>query len=110
MGKDRRQGEGVRDLGGVDRVVHEPARLMILMYLYGVKEADALFLLNATELTWGNLSSHVSKLEEAGYVEVDKGFVGKKPRTMIRLTSAGRKAVDAYRHTMQSALKRPKAG
>ena len=102
--------QGLRDLGGVDRVVHEPARLMILMYLYGFKEADALFLLNATELTWGNLSSHVSKLEEAGYVEVDKGFVGKKPRTMVRLTSAGRKAVDDYRQTMQAALKKPRAG
>jgi DNA-binding MarR family transcriptional regulator len=108
MGKVSQQ--GLRDLGGVDRVVHEPARLMILMYLYGFKEADALFLLNATELTWGNLSSHVSKLEEAGYVEVDKGFVGKKPRTMVRLTSAGRKAVDAYRQMMQVALKKPKAG
>ncbi len=101
---------GLRDLGDVDRVVHEPARLMILMYLYGLKEADALFLLNVTELTWGNLSSHVSKLEEAGYVEVDKGFVGKKPRTMVRLTTVGRKAVDAYRQTMQVALKKPKAG
>jgi DNA-binding MarR family transcriptional regulator len=108
MGKGSQQ--GVRDLSGVDRVVHEPARLMILMYLYGVKEADALFLLNATELTWGNLSSHVSKLEEAGYVEVDKGFVGKKPRTMVRLTSAGRKAVDDYRKTMQAALKKPRIG
>lgn len=100
---------GLRELGGVDRVVHEPARLMILMVLYGVKEADALFLLNATELTWGNLSSHVSKLEEAGYVEVDKGFAGKKPRTMLRLTAAGRRAVDDYRATMQAALKKPRA-
>ena len=106
MAKDRPQSQGLRDLGGVDRVVHEPARLMILMVLYGVREADALFLLNATELTWGNLSSHVSKLEEAGYVEVDKGFAGKKPRTMLRLTGAGRKAVDDYRRTMQAALKK----
>jgi DNA-binding MarR family transcriptional regulator len=107
MGKVSQQ--GLRDLGGVDRVVHEPARLMILMYLYGVKEADALFLLNATELTWGNLSSHISKLEEAGYVEVDKGYAGKKSRMMVRLTSAGRKAVDDYRQTMRAALKKPKA-
>jgi len=102
--------EGWRELSEIDRVVHEPARLMILMYLYGVKEADALFLLNATELTWGNLSSHVSKLEEAGYVEVDKGFIGKKPRTMLRLTGAGRKAVDDYRTTMRAALKKPRTG
>jgi DNA-binding MarR family transcriptional regulator len=109
MAKDRTQAQGLRELGGVDRVVHEPARLMILMILYGVREADALFLLNATELTWGNLSSHVSKLEEAGYVEVDKGFAGKKPRTMLRLTGAGRRAVDDYRATMQAALKKPGA-
>jgi DNA-binding transcriptional ArsR family regulator len=101
---------GLRDLSDVDRVVHEPARLMILMVLYGVQEADALFLFNATGLTWGNLSSHVSKLQEAGYVEVDKGFAGKKPRTLLSLTAAGRKAVDHYRGTMQAALKKPRAG
>lgn len=108
MAKDRTQGQDLRDLGGVDRVVHEPARLMILMLLYGVREMDALFLLNATELTWGNLSSHVSKLEQAGYVQVEKGFAGKKPRTKLRLTVAGRKAVDDYRRTMQTALKKPR--
>jgi len=56
------------DLAEVDRVVHEPARLMILMVLYGVESADFTFLLNATELTWGNLSSHVTKLEDAEYL------------------------------------------
>ena len=50
------------------------------------------------------------KLEEAGYVEVDKGFAGKKPRTMLRLTGAGRKAVDDYRTTMRAALKKPRTG
>ena len=78
---------------------------MILMYLYSVEKADFVFLLNATELTWGNLSSHVSKLEEAGYVAVEKGFVGKIPRTMVRLTPTGRQAVDTYRQTMQAALR-----
>jgi DNA-binding MarR family transcriptional regulator len=101
---------GLHALGGVDRVIHEPARLMILMVLYGLKEADALFVLNATELSWGNLSSHVSKLEEAGYIEVKKGFAGKKPRTMLRLTASGRRGVDDYRKTMQAALKKPRAG
>ena len=86
-------------------MVHEPARLMILMYLYSVEKADFVFLLNATELTWGNLSSHISKLEEAGYVAVEKGFVGKIPRTMVRLTPTGRQAVDTYRQTMQAALR-----
>ncbi len=104
MNDERRQLESLRELAEVDRVVHEPARLMILMYLYSVKEADFVFLLNATQLNWGNLSSHVSKLEEAAYVEVEKGFVGKKPRTLVRITGAGRKAVNTYRRTMQEAL------
>ena len=78
---------------------------MILMVLYGVESADSTFILNATELTWGNLSSHVTKLEDAGYVEVEKSFVGKKPRTMVRITDAGRRAVEAYRKTMQGAFK-----
>ena len=100
----QKQLERLRGLAEIDRVVHEPARLMILLLLYLVEEADFLFLLNATELSWGNLSSHASKLEEAGYVEVEKGFVGKKPRTVARLTQAGRQAVDAYRRTMQAAI------
>jgi DNA-binding MarR family transcriptional regulator len=96
---------GLRDLAKVDRVIHEPARLMIMMVLYNLENADSTFLLNATELTWGNLSSHVSKLEEAGYVIVEKDFVGKKPRTLVQLTDAGRHAIDSYRNTMQGALK-----
>jgi DNA-binding MarR family transcriptional regulator len=104
MSENQQQLESLRELAEVDRVVHEPARLMILMYLYSIEEADFVFLLNATQLNWGNLSSHVSRLEEAGYVEVEKGFVGKKPRTLVRISSAGRKAVNAYRRTMQEAL------
>jgi DNA-binding MarR family transcriptional regulator len=94
------------DLAEVDRVVHEPARLMILMVLYGVESADFTFLLNATELTWGNLSSHVTKLEEAEYVKVEKSFVGKKPHTMVQLTDTGRRAIDSYRQTMQGAMRK----
>jgi DNA-binding MarR family transcriptional regulator len=105
MAKSTRTSSDLLELAEVDRVVHEPARLMILMVLYGVESADSTFLLNATELTWGNLSSHVSKLEDAGYVEVQKSFVGKKPRTMVQLTDSGRQAVDFYRKTMQEALK-----
>ena len=96
---------GVRDLAEVDRLVHEPARLMILMVLYTVERADFTFLMNATELTDGNLSSHLSKLEAAGYVEIEKGYAGKKPRTRLRLTAVGRGAVEDYRGTMEQALK-----
>ena len=95
---------GLRDLAEVDRLVHEPARLMILMVLYTVESADFTFVLNVTELTDGNLSSHLSKLEMAGYVEIEKGYAGKKPRTRLRLTAVGRSAVEEYRGTMEKAL------
>ena len=95
---------GLRDLAEVDRLVHEPARLMILMVLYTVESADFTFVLNATELTDGNLSSHLSKLEAAGYVEIEKGYAGKKPRTRLRLTPEGCQAVERYRSTMHKAL------
>lgn len=97
---------GLRALAELDRVVHEPARLMILMYLYALESGDFIFLLNATELSWGNLSSHLTKLEEAGYVEIEKGYLGKRPRTLIRLTTEGRKALQAYCTTMSGALSR----
>ena len=106
MGKDGKQPKELRNLAGIDRTIHEPARLMILMCLYSVQKADSLFLLNATELSWGNLSSHMNRLEAAGYVAVEKGYVGKKPHTMVALTPAGRAAVDSYRTTMRAALGR----
>jgi DNA-binding transcriptional ArsR family regulator len=62
------------------------------------------FLLRATELTWGNLSSHLTKLEDAKYVEIEKKFVGRKPRTMIKLSKQGRNAVQDYRENMQEVL------
>ena len=96
---------GLRNLAEVDRLVHEPARLMILMVLYTVEAADFTFLVNATELTDGNLSSHLSKLEAAGYVEIEKGYAGKKPRTTLQLTEEGRKAVENYSSTMQNAMR-----
>ena len=105
MEAEHTEHENLRDLGDLDRLVHEPARLMVMMYLYNVESADYVFLVNVTGLTWGNLSSHLSKLEEAGYVEIEKGYVGKKPNTMARLTDAGRTALDRYRRTMQTALR-----
>ena len=88
----------------IDPLIHAPARLQIVMQLFVVEAADATFLLNRTGLTWGNLSSHLTKLEEAGYVAVEKTFKGKKPWTMIRLTDAGREAFQRYRAGMQEAL------
>jgi DNA-binding transcriptional ArsR family regulator len=85
----------------IDRLVHEPARLVLLAHLYIVESADYVFLMQNTGLTWGNLSSHLSKLEEAGYVEIVKDFVGRKPHTMVKLTDVGRQAFDAYRRQMK---------
>lgn len=93
-----------RAVNGVDRVIHEPARLMIVSLLYLAKEADFVWLHRQTELTKGNLSAHIAKLEEAGYLEVEKGFHGKIPRTMLRLTKAGRKSLEDYRKTLRAAL------
>ena len=80
----------------LDRVVHEPARLRILMVLSGADEADFNFLLTALGMTKGNLSSHMDRLEQAGYVEIRKSFEGKIPHTGYRLTPAGRKALSKY--------------
>jgi DNA-binding MarR family transcriptional regulator len=88
----------------LDRVVHEPARLKIMAYLYVVTSADFVFLLSRTGLTWGNLSSHMSKLEEAGYIEVEKTIIDKRPHTMLTLTVKGRTAFDTYRKNMMELL------
>ena len=89
----------------IDRLIHEPARLTIMAHLYVVEKADFTFLLNQTGLTRGNLSSHMSKLEEAGYVAVEKKFVARKPLTVLRLTDAGRRAFLDYRKRMQQVFK-----
>lgn len=96
--------EAVQNLIDVDRIIHEPARLMIMIVLATVKEADFLFLQNNTKLTKGNLSSHLSKLEEAGYVAIEKTFVGKMPRTICHLTPAGQKALADYRQQIKSVV------
>jgi len=96
--------EQLRAIAGLDRVIHEPGRMMIMALLAAVVECDFLFLLRETELNKGNLSSHLAKLEEAGYVEVQKSFRGKVPQTILRLTRAGRTAFGAYRNELNRAL------
>jgi len=88
----------------IDRLVHEPARLIILSHLFVIESADFLFLMRQTGLTWGNLSSHLSKLEGAGYIEIEKQFKGKKPNTMLKITEKGRSALMDYREKMKKAL------
>jgi DNA-binding MarR family transcriptional regulator len=88
----------------VDRLVHEPARLAIMTNLFVVENANATYLLQQTGLTWGNLGSHLTKLEEAGYVDVVKGYKGKQPQTTISLTPKGREALITYREHVLAAL------
>jgi DNA-binding MarR family transcriptional regulator len=88
----------------LDRLIHEPARLRLVTLLYVVDEADFVYLSAQTGLTDGNISSHMAKLETAGYVEIDKTFADRKPRTVYRLTKAGRTAVDQYRATIDEML------
>lgn len=91
-------------MADIDRVIHAPARLMVMTYLYVVESADFIFLMNKTDLTWGNLSSHLSKLEEAGYVEIEKTFVKKKSHTMVKLSKNGRDAFRKYKDQIQQVL------
>ncbi|MFX0169531.1 MAG: winged helix-turn-helix domain-containing protein [Candidatus Hodarchaeota archaeon] len=85
----------------IDRVIHEPARLIIMSYLFVLNKVDFLFLKQQTKLSWGNLSSHITKLEEEGYLEVIKKFVDRKPYTLIQLTKTGRMAFEAYQQQMK---------
>jgi DNA-binding transcriptional ArsR family regulator len=80
---------GADDALLLDRTIHEPARLALLTVLSSVDAADFLFLQRVTGLTKGNLSSHLTKLEEAGLVRIEKRFVGKKPNTTVALTPLG---------------------
>ena len=89
-------GNIARYIGNVDRLVHEPARLMILTILTSVKEADFIYLQHETQLSKGNLSSHMSKLEAAEYIEVEKTYRGKIPLTLCRITEKGKKAFHEY--------------
>ena len=88
-------------LDEVDRLIHEPARLKIIALLYVLDSADFTFLMSQTGMTWGNLSSHMTKLEEAGYLDVEKTFKGKRPNTMLKLTDKGRQAFQTYRQQMK---------
>ncbi|MEJ2189717.1 MAG: transcriptional regulator [Acidobacteriota bacterium] len=98
-------GDGaLHPLAEIDRTIHSPARLMVMTNLYVVESAEYVALMNLTGLTWGNLSTHLGKLEDAGYVEMIKGFRGKKPFTMVRLTAKGRAAFKLYKEQIQEVL------
>lgn len=88
----------------VDRVIHEPARLLIVALLASVREADFVYLQRETGLTKGNLSSHLTRLEQAGYLRIEKGYRGRVPQTVCSLTADGRSAFKAYRAQMRRTM------
>ncbi len=89
----------------IDKTVHSPARLMILSYLSTIESCDLVFLMNQTGLTWGNLSSHMTKLEEEGYIVVQREIIERKPKSIIQITERGRQALLSYRKFIQEWLK-----
>ncbi|MFZ7137147.1 MAG: winged helix-turn-helix domain-containing protein [archaeon] len=88
----------------IDKLIHEPARLIIMAHLFVVESVDYLFLQQQTGLTWGNIASHVGKLEKAGYVSVKKEFLDKKPHTTLKLTMQGRRAFKEYKESMKQVF------
>lgn len=88
----------------IDRMVHEPARLMVMASLYVVESADYTYLMRQADITWGNLSAHVSKLEEAGYIEIEKTYQGKRPYTLLRMSPQGREAFKKYVKKMKNIM------
>ena len=88
----------------IDKVIHEPSRLKLVAQLYIIESADYPFLMTQLGFTWGNLSAHLGKLEDAGYVAIEKEFVEKKPRTTVSLTPAGRAAFRKYRETIRTVI------
>ena len=90
----------------INKLIHEPARLLIMAHLFVVESADFTYLMGQTDLTYGNLSSHMSKLEEAGYIQVEKSFKDRRPNTLLTLTTRGREAFEAYRQQILDVLEK----
>ena len=98
---------GLHDLGRIDEIIHGRIRLGIMVYLADAEVADFTELKTALEATQGNLSIHLKKLEEAGYVSIDKSFVDKKPLTRVRITDAGRDACQADVEALGALIGKP---
>jgi DNA-binding MarR family transcriptional regulator len=104
MGDNQDENPEVNPLAEIDPLIHAPARLLVITYLYVVESIDFVYLKRVTRLSWGNLSTHLTKLEDAGYVSIRKTFQDKKPHTMIQLTDLGREAFREYKNDMQQVL------
>lgn len=94
----------LQDISTLDLSIHTPARLMVMYSLCGSGTLDFIQLMKLTELTWGNLSTHLTKLEEVGYVMITKTYKGKRPHTLISVTETGRQAYLQWGHTIIKAL------
>jgi len=94
--------EEIKKIKDINKIIHEPARLNIMANLYVIDSADFLFIMRRTGLTFGNLSAHMTKLENAGYIDIIKEFIGKKPHTMLKITEEGKMAFDKYRKKMKN--------
>lgn len=93
-----------KHIASLDKIMNEPARLSIAACLSVVRSADFVFLQNQTGMTGGNLSSHLRKLEEAGYLSITKSFENARPKTTLALTKSGRAAFEAYLATISELL------
>ena len=100
MDKEHNEKE-IKQLREIDPLIHSPARLKVLTYLYVVEKIDFVYLQRVTDLSWGNLSKHVTKLEKAGYLETEKTFENKKPKTRLWLTAQGREAFQKYKDNLK---------
>jgi DNA-binding MarR family transcriptional regulator len=98
----------LRSLADVNRLIHEPSRTVIMAILAAVESADFLYLQRETGLTKGNLSVHLSKLEQADFVNIEKTYRGKVPLTLCRMTEEGHKAFDAYRKQLEQFVENTK--
>jgi DNA-binding MarR family transcriptional regulator len=94
----------VPSLKDVDRLVHEPSRSIILAILNVIPEADFLYLQRETRLTKGNLTIHLSKLEQADFIRIEKKYLDKRPLTVCKITNKGRKAFETYREHLKKFI------
>jgi DNA-binding MarR family transcriptional regulator len=101
MGRDLEEHQELKRLDEIDPFIHSPTRLKIMTCLYLVENIDFVYLKRVTSFSWGNLSKHLSKLEDAGYVAMEKTFENKKPKTLIWLTDTGREAFQEYKDNLQ---------
>jgi DNA-binding MarR family transcriptional regulator len=104
MTNSKAGGDEPPSITNIDRLIHEPGRLIIMANLYVIESSDFLYLKRQTGLTWGNLSAHLSKLESAGYIDIEKEFIDKKPHTTLHISDKGRTAFQKYRQNMKQVF------